>query len=359
MEATLSHVLIAAQELNALVAAVLVASGASKPNADCVADHLVSANLSGVDTHGVWHVAGYVSAIKSGEIVPDAVPEVTHASSLSALVTGHWTFGQVAAKYAMEKAIEKALQHSMSVVSLVQCHHIGRLGEYAEMASAEGLISMIFGGGYAEEHPVAVPYGGRRRTLSTNPIAMGFPAGVGDRMLFDFATTAASGVKVANARKNKDPLPPAWIVDKAGNPSTNAEDFFDGGGYLPFGGHKGYALMVGAEFLGRIFSGSDAYFEKGRGGSYMGHQGVTMILLKTDLFQSQADWTRRADELLQRIRGVPPAPGFTEVQAPGDPEQRTRKKREHEGISIPTELWEELTRLAESLQVDTVGLQKE
>jgi len=192
-----------------------------------------------------------------GEIVPDALPEVKVESPTSALVTGHWTFGQVAAKYATEKAIEKALQHSMSVVSLIQSHHLGRLGEYVEMASAKGLVSMIFGGGYAEENPVAVPYGGVRRTLSTNPIAMGFPGGDGDGMLFDFATTAASGVKVANARKKKEPLPLGWIVDKAGNPSTNAEDFFDGGGYLPFGGHKGYALMVGAEFLGRIFSGSE------------------------------------------------------------------------------------------------------
>ena len=342
-----------------MVAGILAAAGATETNAHCVAAHLVAANLCGVDTHGVWHVAGYVSAIKSGEIVPDALPEVKVESPTSALVTGHWTFGQVAAKYATEKAIEKALQNSMSVVSLVQSHHIGRLGEYVEMASAKGLVSMIFGGGYAEENPVAVPYGGLRRTLSTNPIAMGFPGGDGDRMFFDFATTAASGVKVANARKKKEPLPPGWIVDKAGSPSTNAEDFFDGGGYLPFGGHKGYALMVGAEFLGRIFSGSDAYAEKGRGGPVMSHQGVTMILLKADLFQSQADCSKNADELLRRIRSVPPAPGFTEVQVPGDPEQRTRAKRVREGIPIPEELWRELTGMAESYGIGTSDLVKQ
>jgi uncharacterized oxidoreductase len=348
----MSHVVVKAEDLEKLVAAVLVAAGANEANAHCVAAHLVAANLCGVDTHGVWHVAGYVSAVKSGEIVPDASPEVKAESRMSALITGHWTFGQVAAKYSTEKAIEKALQHSMSVVSLVQSHHIGRLGEYAEMASDKGLISMIFGGGYAEENPVAVPYGGVRRTLSTNPIAMGFPAGAGDRMLFDFATTAASGVKVANARKKKEPLPPAWIVDKAGNPSTNAEDFFNGGGYLPFGGHKGYALMVGAELLGRVFSGSDAYVEKSRGGSVMSHQGVTMILVRADLFQSQASCRERADELLCRLRSVPPAPGFTEVQAPGDPEQRTRAKREREGIPLPDELWRELTGMAEASGIE-------
>lgn len=344
----MAYVLIRSQELKAFVAAVLEASGASAPNAACVADHLVSSNLCGVDTHGVWHLAGYVSGIKSGEIVPDALPEMKAESSVSALVTGHWTFGQVAAKYAMDKAIGKALRQSVSVVTLVQSHHIGRLGEYVEMAIEKGAIAMIFGGGYSEETPVAVPYGGARRTLGTNPIAMGFPAGAGDRMFFDFATTAASGVKVANARKKKEPLPPGWIVDKAGRPSTNAEDFFDGGGYLPFGGHKGYALMVAAEFLGHIFSGSDAYEEKGRGGPYMSHQGVTMLVVKADLFQPYADFLKRSNELLARLRKVPPAPGFTEVQAPGDPEQRTRARRQREGIPIPDELWEELAGLGKA-----------
>ena len=302
----MADALIQAERLRSLVASILAASGATKENADCVAAHLVSANLSGVDTHGVWHVSGYVTAIKNGEIVPDASPEIKRDSTLSALISGHWTFGQVAAKFAMETAIEKAVHHSMSVVSLVQSHHIGRLGEYAEMASNKGLVSMIVGGGYAEESPVAVPYGGKSRVLSTNPIAMGFPAESGDRMLFDFATTSASGVKVANARKTKQPVPTAWIVDKEGKPTTNAEDFFAGGGYLPFGGHKGYALMVGAELLGRVLAGSDDYAETGRGGPIMSHQGVTMIVIKSDLFQPEASCERRAEELLRRLRNAPP-----------------------------------------------------
>src|SRR5262249_49140523 len=156
-------------------------------NADCVAEHLVSANLCGVETHGVWHLARtYVPAVKSGDIVPDAIPGVVTESPLSALITGHWTFGQVAAKYAMEVALEKASEHGVSVVSLVQSHHIGRLGEYAEMAIAKGMVAVIWAGGYSEEAPAAAPYGGKARVLSTNPVAMGFPAGPEDRMLFDF-----------------------------------------------------------------------------------------------------------------------------------------------------------------------------
>jgi hydroxycarboxylate dehydrogenase B len=354
MGAIMPDILVKAQALRAFTSEVLVAAGASKSNADCVAHHLVSANLSGVDTHGVWHLGGYVSGVKRGEIVPDASPEVISESPVSALVSGHWTFGQVAARYAMEKAIEKALQNGMSVVGLMQCHHIGRLGEYAEMAVVQGMVALVFGGGYAEESPVAVPYGGRTRTLSTNPIAMGFPAVAGDRMVFDFATTAGSGVKVRLAQQKGEPLPPGWIVDKAGNPSTNAADFFDGGGYLPFGGHKGYALMLGAELLGRIFTGSDAYAQTGRGGPVMSHQGVTMILINTGLFRTREDCSKGAEELLCRMRNVPPAPGFAGVLTPGDPERQTRSIREREGIPIPDELWQELNSLAKSAGAQTL-----
>jgi LDH2 family malate/lactate/ureidoglycolate dehydrogenase len=242
--------------------------------------------------------------------------------------------------------LEKAAQQGMAIVSIVQCHHIGRLGEYAEMAAAKGMISMIWGGGYSEEAPAAVPFGGRARVLSTNPVAMGFPAGREERMMFDFATTSGSGVKINNAKRKGEPLPAGWIVDKDGNPTTNAADFFEGGAHMPFGGHKGYALMMGAEFLGRVFAGSDAYAEAGRGGPIMSHQGVTLIVFKANLFQANENYTTHADEMLERVRSIPPAPGFASVLAPGDPERRTRALREREGIPIPDDLWQELTALA-------------
>ena len=96
-----------AYELKKLVSKILMAANANQVNAKVVAEHLVSANLSGVDTHGVWQLPGYISAIQAGELVPAAQPEILQETATSALVTGNWTFGQVAAKFAMEKAIAK------------------------------------------------------------------------------------------------------------------------------------------------------------------------------------------------------------------------------------------------------------
>lgn len=341
-----------ADELRELVTKILRSAGANEPNAVAVAQHLVLANLCGVDTHGVCHVAGYVKDIREGLIVPTAWPEVHQETASTALVSGHWTFGQTGARFAMEVAIEKAKAENVAIVSLVQTHHIGRLGHYVEMAAGDGLISMVWAGGYGAENPAAMPYGGRQPLLHTNPIAMGFPAGDEPPMMFDFATTGLAGVKVLTAHNQKQQLPPGYIVDRQGNPTTNPADFYDGGGHLPFGEHKGYAVMMAAEFLGRIFSGADALADPDRGGPIMRRQGVTLIVFRADLFQTLDDYATRVDELERKTREILPAPGFTEVLVPGDPERRTQATRERDGIPIEDELWHSIVECASSLGVE-------
>ena len=347
-----------ADELRELIERILTAAGADHAGASDVAEHLVSANLSGVDSHGVWHLAGYVKAIRAGELVPTATPEIIRETPNSALVSGNWTFGQVAAKYAMQVAIQKAAAANVSVVSLVQAHHIGRLGHFVEMAAAQRMISMVWAGGYGAEQPAAVPYGGRTSALHTNPIAMGFPAGEEPPMRFDYATTVTSGVKVVNAQRRGEQLPPGCIVDKDGNPSTDPNDFFNGGAHLPFGRHKGYALMIGAEFLGRIFAGADAFVDADRAGPILRHQGATIIVLRADLFQPFADYARGADEAERLIRAIPPAPGFEEVLVPGDPEERSRARRQRDGIPIPDDVWQSIVETAASLNIEDLSVRK-
>ena len=344
-----------ADELKQLVIRMLVATEADEANARVVAEHLVSANLSGVDTHGVWQLPSYIAAIQAGDLAAAARPEIVRETATSALVRGNWTFGQVSAKFAMQKAIAKATEHDLALVGLVESHHIGRLGEYAEMAAAEKMISMIWAGGFAEKRPTVVPHGGRSAVLGTNPVAMGFPAGEEPRMLFDFATAAASGVKIVKAQRTKQKVPEGWIVDKDGNPTSNADDVLEGGGQLPFGKHKGYALLMTTEWLGRVFTGSARFAEANRGGLYFGHSGATMMVFRADLFQPFAEYAKRADRLQRRVKAVPPAPGFQEVLVPGDPELRTRTVREREGIPIPDELWQQLVDLAASLGIAISG----
>jgi LDH2 family malate/lactate/ureidoglycolate dehydrogenase len=169
--------------------------------------------------------------------------------------------------------------------------------------------------------------------------------------MFDFATTVLSGVKVVDAKNRGESLPEGAIVDRNGNPTTNPDDFFNGGSHLAFGGHKGYALMMAAEYLGRIFTGADSYIVEHRAGPVMRYQGVTMIVFSADLFQPFDTYSRRADEMARRARAVPPAPGFNKVMAPGDPEAETRAVRRREGVPVPDDIWQSLVDTATKLGV--------
>ena len=200
---------------------------------------------------------------------------------------------------------------------------------------------------------MAVPFGGSKPTvLSTNPIAFGVPAGEEPPMVLDFATTAIAQSKAVIARGENKQLPPNSIVDKDGRPSTEPSDLLEGGAMLPFGGHKGYAIMLADELLGRVLAGADSYAEEVRGGPYMRHQGVTFIVFKADLFQPMAEFKHGADGLLRQVRAVPPAPGFDEVLVPGDLEDRARPARRRDGIPVNDKVWKSLEDLAESLGVE-------
>ncbi len=341
------------EELYRQVEKILMAAGTDEPNARGVAQHLVRSNLSGVDTHGIWQLPGYIATIKAGQLLPTARPEILTEAPNHALITGNWGFGHIAARYAMEVAIEKAREHSMAVTGLVQTGHIGRLGHYVELAVEAGMIAVVADGGLSETQPVAVPYGGRKAVLNTNPISMGFPAGAGWPMMFDFATTTLSGSKVGMARDRGAPVAPDSVVDKEGRPSLDPQAFFSGGGGLvPFGAHKGYALMMAVEYFGRMLTGSDTYAEAGRGGEIMGHQGVSMIVIKADLFRPFADFVQAAEEMQNRVRAVPAAEGFEQVLAPGDMEARNRAERRQNGIPVAEDIWHSITELAASLGLE-------
>ena len=340
-----------ADQLEKLTREVLLAAGASESNAGRVGEALVSSHLAGHDSHGVQHLPRYVENVNAGQLQPRAQPEIVTETACSALVRGNWTFGHVSAEFAMKLALKKSGVENVSIVTLVEVNHIGRLGEYGEMAAASDQIGLVVAGGAGAIQPAAVPYGGSRPVLHTNPIAMGFPAGESP-MIVDFATTATSGSKVLIAAAKGEPVPPDCIVDRNGNPTTDPTAIVKGGSHLPFGGHKGFGIMLAVELLGRVLAGADTYAIPGRSEDVSLHRGVTMIAINPAGFQPMDDYLATAGEMMERVRAVPPAAGVDSVLAPGDPEQLARKARLASGISIPEATWARLMDLARSLGLD-------
>lgn len=341
--------------------AIFKAAGASEVNAKIVTESLVDSNLAGHDSHGVIRINQYIRYIENGYLNPAATPEIVKETPSTSLVDGKWTFGQVGAQMAMRNAIEKAKKQGIAITGLIHANHIGRLGEYSEMASRDGMIGMVMIGGFdgvggAQHKTGVVPFGGARPAFGTNPLSFGIPAGDKPRVLVDFATSAVAGGKISVAQANGVPLPPDCILDKDGNPTTNAEDFYDGGMLLSFGAHKGYGLAFVIELLSQVLTGADQCREEKLGGGLYTKTGTTFVVIDPAIFRPLADFESAAGNLIAKIKDIPPAPGFEEVLVPGEPEHRSKSKRISEGIPGPATFWQELRDTADRYGVDLTPL---
>lgn len=321
---------------------IFVAAGAPDDIAEKVSQSLVGAMLAGHDSHGVIRVPAYVQQIRAGRLAPAARPSVIRETATTAVVSGNWGFGQIAAFYATDLAIRKARDSQTATVGVVQCNHVGRLGEYSEIVAGAGLVAMSTVGGFAGSGAVA-PFGGVGRALGTNPISFGIPTHEHPSLIVDFATSMVAEGKLQVARAKHEPIPEGWILDKEGRPTTNAEDFYTGGVLLPFGGHKGYALSLVAEILGGSLAGVEAYRDDRFGAGFF------IWVLDPSAFRPAEDFDASVDRLLDKVKAVPPAPGFAEVLAPGEPEVRSRARRAIDGVPIAEDTWEGLRATAKEL----------
>jgi uncharacterized oxidoreductase len=340
-------------ELRQVTEKIFTAAGAPADLATEMADALVGANLAGHDSHGVIRIPAYLRMIREGQLDPKARPDVIKETATTALVDGKWTFGHVAAKYATNVAIKKAKESGTAAVSVVRCNHIGRLGQWASQAAAAGVIAMVTvggGGGGARGRGSAAPFGGAEPAFSTNPISIGMPGGETPDMLIDFATTVVAEGKLQVARAKKAPVPPGSILDKDGNPTTDAEDFYNGGMLLPFGGHKGYALAMFVEMLGGAFTPGDEINGEGRRG------GAVIWAVDAFAFRSPESYADNADFVLQRVKKIKPAPGFKEVLIPGEPEANSAAERMEDGIPVADTTWAQIVEGGKSVGVDVEAL---
>ena len=238
------------EDLIALAAAILVASGTAPEHAEVVARSLVEANVAGHDSHGVLRLMSYVEFVQRGDVQPSAEPAVAFERGAIARVDGRRGWGQLAAQLATATAVRLARSHGVGVVVVDRCGHVGRVGEYVETIAAAGFV----GHALCNAEPAVAAPGTGVRALGTNPVAWAVPRGEGEPVLVDFATAELAEGKLRVAVSRGEQLKVPAVVDAQGRPSHDPATFYDGGALVPFGGHKGYALSVVAELLGRGFA---------------------------------------------------------------------------------------------------------
>jgi uncharacterized oxidoreductase len=337
------------ERLHRFSSAVLMKAGAPQGIADRVATGLVLSNLKGVDSHGVIRLIQYVVFVDEGMIVPAAEPEVLNETPTTAVIDAHQGFGHVAAEFAAKIAIRKAKESGVSTVTLRHTRHIGRLGEYVEMAIEAGQVGMAV----CSAGPFVAPHGGARRALGTNPIAIGLPSDMESPYVMDFATAVYSEGKVRVYRELGKTLPEGIIIGPEGQPSTNPEALYAGGSLLPIGAYKGYALSLTIELLGALLAGGGTALihPLTQGTSTFGN-GSVFIMLDLARFCDPREFRADVAASCTAIKQTPLREGFQEILVPGEPEYRAEKTRRASGIPIPDPVWDSLRKLAEELGVE-------
>jgi LDH2 family malate/lactate/ureidoglycolate dehydrogenase len=319
-----------------------------------VAKHLADNNLAGHDSHGFIRVIQYLQQIKDGLLFPAAKPEIVRESPATAQIDGHRGFGQVVAKFSIELAIKKAKEQGVSSVTMRYLGHLGRLGAYGEMAAKEGCVAILFcaTGGQALSQ---APFGGSKRKLGTNPIALTIPAEKEGIISSDFATSVAAEGKVRVYRARGQKLPDGWILDKEGRPSNDPNDFYAGGAILPIGasvGYKGFCLAFMNDMFASLLSRDGFPAKPGKQFS----NGSLMVVIDIERFAPLTAVKSETSQMVQFIKDTPLAQGFEQVLYPGEKEAKSRKARIEAGVDIEDETWNQAMALVKTYGVgDKLG----
>lgn len=344
---------IAAGPLTDFVAVVFEGAGVTPAEARTVAESLVGANLRGHDSHGVMRIAQYVDRLREGSYRSGVELVVERETPAVVVCDGRWGLGQVQAHRLLDRIIPKARALGLGAGAARAVGHIGRLGEYAERAAAEGLILLATVNTDGAGQRVAPP-GGRAGRLGTNPLCVGVPT-AGDPVILDFGTSVAAEGKVrVHYIDGRRPVPEGWLLDHEGKPTTDPASLYEepAGTILPMGGaqaYKGFGLALVLDMLaGGLTGGRTCHPDPGpvRGNN------VVFVALEPDLFAGRDALVREATSLAAHVRGCPRAAGVDAILLPGDPERDTLARRSAEGIPIEEGPWSKLLELAASLGVD-------
>ena len=335
---------------------VLLQMGCSETDATTASTSLLSADLRGIDSHGVARLTGYVRLWEVKRINSKPAIKIVHETPSTAVVDGDRGLGLVVAPYAMQVAIDKAKQVGTGWVSVKNSNHFGIAGHHAMMALPHDMIGIAMTNASA----LVAPTFSIEKLLGTNPIAVAIPAGNEQPFVADFATTTAANGKLEILQRKNEAAPSGWVQTKDGQPSVNANALKDGGALLPLGGnrehgsHKGYAMGAIVDIFSGVLSGANygpwvppfpAYLAmpEHQPGEGIGHFFGAM---RIDAFRPADEFKLHMDKWINRFRTAKTIDGQARVMVPGEPETEMEMERKQNGIPLMQTVIDDLGSLA-------------
>jgi LDH2 family malate/lactate/ureidoglycolate dehydrogenase len=357
----MSKAIFSYEELFDFAKNVFLKIGCGEADALLATEVLLSADLRGVDSHGIARLSGYVRLWDVKRVNATPQVNVLYETPSTATMDGDGGLGLVVAPKAMQIAIKKAEQVGTGWVSVQNSNHFGIAGFHAMLALEKDMIGICM----TNASPLVSPTFSIERLLGTNPISVAVPAGSQPAFVADMATTTAANGKLEILQRKNEVAPLGWIQNKEGRPSTDPHELKAGGALLPLGGdrdhgsHKGYALGAIVDIFSAVLSGANygpwvppfpAYvpMPSGMPGRGIGHFFGAM---RIDAFRPAVEFKEHMDKWITRFRSAKTAEGFDKVVIPGDPEREMEKERRENGIPLLESVVNDLKHLAEKFEV--------
>lgn len=348
--------------LYAFAKSIFLEMGCSEQDAVTAANSLLSADMRGVDSHGVARLSGYVRLWEAKRVNAKANIKVVYETPSTAVVDGDSGLGLVVAPFAMKVAIEKAKKCGTGWVSVKNTNHFGIAGTHAMMALEHDMIGIAMTNASA----LVAPTYSVDKLLGTNPIAVAIPSGNEQPFVADFATTTASNGKLEILQRKNESTPGGWVQTKNGEPTTNASALKEGGALLPLGGdkehgsHKGYALGAIVDIFSAILSGANygpwvppfpAYMPMPENlpGEGIGHFFGAM---RIDAFRPAEEFKKHMDVWIRTFKNAQPVKGHDRVYIPGEPETEMEKERKENGIPVIDKVVNDLKELSKRFEIE-------
>ncbi len=342
------EILLSADGMTTMIDRIFCAAGADNQEANAIATNLVAANLSGHDSHGVVRVPRYLSWVKAETLNFGRSMEIVLDNDTFALTDGNNGFGQMIGREAVELGLQKAEKHGVAIVGLRRSGHLGRIGHWAEIACARGIVSVHFVN--VAQSMLVAPFGGAERRISTAPVTIGIANPNGDDFILDFATSQVAEGKVLVAARGGKPPPEGALIDGNGGPTQDPLSLYGAlepgevpdprngpGALLTMGGHKGSGLALACELLAGALTGSGT-----TGPGRATHNGMLSIYLKPEALDDGHGFGKAVDDYIQFVRAARPADLNQPVMIPGDPERRARENRLKLGLPLSRGAWESI-----------------
>ncbi|MFL5252849.1 MAG: malate/lactate/ureidoglycolate dehydrogenase [Rhodopila sp.] len=335
--------------LQAVTTLIARRMGSEAVEAAEVADHLVRANLAGHDSHGVGMLPRYVELLHDGLLVPNQTPLAVLDSGALLVIDARRGYGPRMAADAVRRAILRAQELGACVLALRNSAHIGRIGTYAELASAAGCAFTAFVN-VADHWDVQATWQAAEARLGTNPFCAAVPGADGPAVLLDMATTTIAAGKARVAYNKGVPVPDGCLIDADGNPTNDPTGFMRDkkGALRAFGMHKGSGLAVMCEIMAAAVAGGQGAFHEGKGGILNSMLATVIDLSKLG---DPAAIARDVESVKAHVKSARPAPGYDDVLVPGEPERRAAVRRMQQGIEVDDTTWRDIRAAAETLGI--------